>query len=317
MAVISHRHRCIYVKMPKCASTSLLDWFIAHAGGRHSFAPFWYPGTLPHRLQRLAHALELYPGYFTFTFLRDPYRRFVSLYRHANHFARQRALSVPHHPKNNGTLGEFAELCAELLDDTRGLWGPGATAFLRLNGGRRYGPLGIPLRHLSFVFNHVRPQVDFLPDCNPERLFGRPRPAPGPLGFIGAVETLDADFSRLQARLGLPRVPLFRHDLSAPAPPGSTPPRYDDATRRLVGALYAEDFAFAGGLPDDASAAPRNAHLIHPPAPAPRVPRVPLAMRLRRARFTLASLEIGLEVRVRRTAAVLRRPLTRLRRRLG
>ena len=40
--MISHRYRCIYVKQPKCAGTSVRDWFIAHGGGRHSSAP---PGT--------------------------------------------------------------------------------------------------------------------------------------------------------------------------------------------------------------------------------------------------------------------------------
>ena len=37
--MISHRHRCIYVKVPKCAGTSVLDWFVTHGGGRHSFRP--------------------------------------------------------------------------------------------------------------------------------------------------------------------------------------------------------------------------------------------------------------------------------------
>ena len=36
-AVISHRHRCIYVKFPKCASTSVPEWFAAHGGGGPSF----------------------------------------------------------------------------------------------------------------------------------------------------------------------------------------------------------------------------------------------------------------------------------------
>ena len=59
-AVISHRHRCIFVKVPKCASTSMREWFIAHAAGRHSFRPFWYPGALTERMQALARALDLY-----------------------------------------------------------------------------------------------------------------------------------------------------------------------------------------------------------------------------------------------------------------
>ena len=312
--MISHRHRCIYVKMPKCASTSVRDWFLAHGGGRHAYRPSWYPGPLPYRIQSLGHALELWPGYFTFTFLRDPYRRFMSLYLHANRYAEERAARIPDQPGNNGTLPEFAALCGELLADTRGLWGPQARAFLRDRPDRRYGPLGIALRYLPFVFNHVRPQVDFLPDCNPERLFGLPRTHPRPLSFIGAVETLDADFGRLQDVLGLPRLALPRHNASGPAPDALEALRRDADTRRLVGELYAEDLAFTGRAFDGAPA-PHAAPPIRPPLPAVRPPA---AARLRRARLTLASLQIGLEARIVRTPPVRRvlAPLARLRRKV-
>ena len=321
LAVISHRHRCIYVTVPKCASTSLGEWLLAHAGARHAFPPHWYPGTLPHRLQWAARALNLYPDYFTFTFLRDPCRRFASLYRHANRLAEQRALLHPRAPAGYGTLAEFAELCAELLDDSRDLWGPPATAWFRDNAGRRYGPSGLPLRDLAFVFAHARPQVDFLPDRNPHRLYAVARPRPAPLGFIGTVETLAADFARLQERLDLPRLPLPRHNASTSTPGPVKAPRCDAATRRLVEELYAEDLAFAASRADDAPApcgAAAGVHhrdiergRLHAPSP--------LAMRVRRACFAVFSLEIGLERRIRR-APTLRRPLSplvRLRRRFA
>ena len=78
--MISHRHRCIYVKVPKCASTSVLAWFAAHGAGRQSFRPAWHGGPMSKRLPGTAHAMNLYPDYFTFTFLRNPYERFVSLW---------------------------------------------------------------------------------------------------------------------------------------------------------------------------------------------------------------------------------------------
>ena len=309
--MISHRHRCIYIKMPKCASSSVRDWFLAHGAGRHSFPPYWYPGSLPHRLQWTVRALRLYPGYFAFTFLRDPHRRFLSLHRHANRLARQRAARDPRHPPTVGSPEQFAALCAELLDETRLLWGAPASAFLRRNAERRYGPLGIRLRHLPFVFGHARPQVDFLPGGNPEGLFGPHHPTPARLDFIGAVETIDTDFDRLRETLRLPAAPLPRHNAAPAVAPHGEPPRYDDAARRRVEALYAEDLAFLAARPAG-NDAPTDRPLCEATA------RPPAGTGLKRAGYNLLTLEIGLEQRLRRAPAWRRplAPLARLRRKL-
>ena len=65
--MISHRHRCVYVKVPKCASTSVLAWFTAHGGGRPSFRPAWHGGPVSWQLPAVAHAMNLYPDYLTFS----------------------------------------------------------------------------------------------------------------------------------------------------------------------------------------------------------------------------------------------------------
>ena len=306
--MISHRHRCIYIKVPKCASTSVRDWFLAHAGARHTFPPYWYAGEMAERLQWLARAMELYPDYLTFTFVRNPFRRFLSLYRHASRLAAARAARFAGHPPGFGTLGEFAALCAELLGETGKLWGAPATAFCREHADRRYGPLGIRLRHCRYLFTHARPQTDFLPDCNPRRLFGRARAHPGPAGFIGAVESLDADFERLKDRLGLPNAPLLRHNVAPPPPEPET--RYDAAVRRLVGELYARDLAFTGCGLHDAPVLRRGLQPSGDRRPGPC---------LRRAAYTLRTLEIGLEARLMRVAPLRRRiaPLARRIRRLA
>ena len=218
-------------------------------------------------------------------------------------------------------MREFAELCGELLADTRHLWGRESRSFRREHADRRYGPLGIPLSHLRFVAVHARPQVDFLPDCNPEQIFGVARRRPAPLAFIGTVETLEADFPRLQALVGLPPVPLPRRNASPPAPEAVEALRLDADTRRLVEDLYAEDFAFAGyplgELQGHASRLPRagswtaSGGLAHPGG------RATAATRARRTLFTLAAAEIGLEARIRRSPPLRRflSPIARLRRR--
>ncbi|WP_420461819.1 hypothetical protein [Candidatus Palauibacter sp.] len=67
--MISHRYRCINIKVPRCGSTSLRDWFLDHGSGRHSFKPRWYGGLLPDRIQSVTRLMNLYPDYATFTFV--------------------------------------------------------------------------------------------------------------------------------------------------------------------------------------------------------------------------------------------------------
>ena len=316
--MISHRHRCIYVKVPKCASTSVHDWFLAHGAGRYTDRPSWYPGPLEHRLAPTATAIALYPGYLSFTFLRNPYRRFLSVHGHAVRLVRSGAAGQP---REYGSLHDFAALCREVLADTRGLWGREALEFRRAHAARRYGPLGIPLRRLRFLVCHARPQVDFLPDCNPCRLFGVARPDPAPLGFIGAAETLGADFARLRERLGLARAPLARRNAAAPAPDALAELRRDPVLRRLVEEIYAEDFVFAGyPLGEvDGGPGPSTTRAAGPSAPPGAGARPPAAVLARRTAFALAGAEIALEARLRRTppARRLLAPLARLRRRIA
>ena len=151
--------------------------------------------------------MDLYPGHFIYSVVRNPCRRFLSRYRHAGRYPEMRTAYTPNHPASNGTHREFAELCAGLLAATGNFRRAPATAFFRDNGQRRYGPPGIQLRHLEFVFGHARPQTRFLPACDGERLFGLQRRRPAPADFIGAVESIDADCRRLQEALCSPRRP--------------------------------------------------------------------------------------------------------------
>ncbi|MXX62560.1 MAG: sulfotransferase family protein [Holophagales bacterium] len=304
--MISHRHRCIYVKVPKCASTTILDWFADHGGGWHSYRPDWYGGLLAERGRDLARLINLYPDYFTFSFVRNPYARFVSIWRHARRVAASRTrLSADWPgPERYGSLGEFAELCSELRADFKDRWGRDARDFFRANAGREYGPDGIALRYLRFVVIHMPPQTDFLPDCNPDLLFGVRRVNADPLSFLGGVETMDVDFAQLAARLGLPDDRLPVRNASGMGD-GCWADHYDAAARRLVEDLYAEDLAFTGCTFNGAR-----------PAVATRVPRAgapPRGTRRRsprtlpaRAWRRLTALEIMAEERLVRWPAAVR-----------
>ena len=317
--MISHRHRCIYVKIPKCAGTSVLDWFVAHGRGRHSFRPYWYGGLLSERIQGVTEAMNLYPDYVTFSFVRDPYERFVSTWLYLRRVAQAQSGHRGSECTEFGTLREFAELCGEVLGEFRPRWGREAREFFGANAEREYGPRRIRLKHLGFVTGHARPQTDFLPDCNPERLFGVRRVDAAPLAFIGAVETIDEDFARLAPMLGLPGAALPARNASGPgAGSGGNAhyaAHYDPVTRRLVEEIYGADLAFTGrGFHGGRSAiaAPRRACAGPAGRPAGRRSVRTLPARAWRG---LWSLEVHIEERVLRSAAARRllRPLKALR----
>ncbi|WP_419164830.1 hypothetical protein [Candidatus Palauibacter sp.] len=62
--MISHRYRCIYIKVPRCGSTTLRDWFLDHGSGRHSFKPGWYGGILPDRMQSVTRVMFTHENWF-------------------------------------------------------------------------------------------------------------------------------------------------------------------------------------------------------------------------------------------------------------
>ena len=313
--MISHRHRCIYVKVPKCASTSVLEWFAAHGGGRPSFRPAWHGGPMAGRLPGTARAMNLYPDYFTFTFLRNPYERFVSLWLDLRRAARERR-GGGEEPEGLASLGGFAELAAGLLADFGPCWGRGAAAAFREKRDRVYGPGGVRLGDLGWSADHLWPQTTFLPDRNPALLFGVPRADGRPIDFIGSVGRLDADFARLAALLDLPDAPLPRHRDSGAGSGAARARRYaahyDAAARRLVEELYASDLDFTGcGFDDGRTAVTVPGRAGMAPARRAAPARRPLATLPARAWRELWSRSAGVEARLLRLPAVWRavRPL--------
>ena len=315
--MISHRHRCIYVKVPKCASTTVLDWFATHGGGRHSFRPWWYGGLLCERIPKVTQAMNLHPDYATFSFVRNPYERFVSVYRYHRLLAQEQSGAAGPHPADYGTFREFAELCRDVLEDFGPLWGTDAHAFFSANGDREYGPGRLKLRHLGSLVGHARRQTDFLPDCNAERLFGVARANGDPLSFLGRVENMDADFERMRRGLGLPRFVLGHRNVSAPGAGRDRlwACRYDQATRRLVEDIYAADLDFIGCGFDDGRDSVAVALPTRPAGSKRRLRRRgPRTWPARVSRW-LWALEIRLEACIRSPAPLRRmlRPLKRLR----
>ena len=264
--MISHRARCIFVRIPKCAGTSVSTWLRSRAQARPTNAPWWWGGELAERAPARAEALETFPDYFTFAFMRDPQARFVSLYRNACRRAEQRP---PGGRLTPGTMNEFAELVEALLEAGRGKWGRRAREWFANEASRRFGPHAAKLEHLGWLHFHAQPQAHFLPDLNPEYLLGRRRERACPLDFIGRVERIEEDLGRVAARLGigLDGIPAENRAPETGTTPSANVELPAAAAERLR-TIYEADFAFLEALarvPD-----PRAEHTApHPGTSAP------------------------------------------------
>ena len=84
--MLSHKYKCIFIHIPKCGGTTVERYFAKLGIPGAARYSCWPIGAL--RKQNLAKAINLYPDYFTFTFVRNPFDRFISYYFHGLRAAR-------------------------------------------------------------------------------------------------------------------------------------------------------------------------------------------------------------------------------------
>lgn len=219
--MISHVHKCIFLHVPKCGGTSIESYLREHASALGHLPE---PGLdLTLRREGLAQVLNRYPDYFVFTFVRHPFDRLVSTWRHS-----LRGIG-PYYdrPVHELSFAEYVRVAAE----------------------------GRVAEQSAFDRYHLLPQVAFIPGPPLSALFGVPLLPEIACGFTGRFERLDDDFREVCRRLGIAEHALPRLQ-SAPQEPGDRQPhwseRYDAATIRLVEDLYREDMnAFGYAPPGD------------------------------------------------------------------
>lgn len=238
--MISHRYKCIFIHIPKCAGATVERYF-EELGAR----PYYDARPLPVlRREGLAKAINLYPHYFTFTFVRNPYARFISFY----FFGLHRAACRNEHAGYD-TLHECIELVHELLPIER----------REDLEGRSFGPHRTSSMYsLVYAWLHSKRQTDHVLDCNRARYFGVSRVNSAPCSFIGRQESFARDFGCVLDIVGAPRRPVESiHVLGDRRDHYSR--YYDDRSRRLVEEIYSDDlerFGYEFERPNDARVLP-------------------------------------------------------------
>ncbi len=227
--MLSHLYQCLFIHIPKCGGTSVERYFYRHAEGYHPLQTRHLPVM---RRQGLAKTLNMYPGYFSFTFVRNPYDRFVSYYLHGLHLQEQGNYV------SYRNFQECIELVSELLKNRN----------FKVKPREKFGPLQLERRLLNYEAYHCLPQKDFLLDYHPDVYFGVPRVDKKPCSFIGRLENFSEDFAHVQRILDLPRrrIPHIRWGGRPLEQYKHYSTYYDRDTRRQVEELYAEDLEILG-----------------------------------------------------------------------
>ena len=233
--MISRKHKCIFIHIPKCAGTAVEKYLMRHAESPSCYESTWSMDIL--RGKALARVINLYPEYFTFTFVRNPFDRFVSYYLFE--LWRRRRENLPCAYRN---FRECIDLAAELLD---------AEKAGQVEPNRKFGVLHNELKDLNHERYHAKRQVDFLLDGHPKVYFGVRRFNDAPCSFIGRYESFERDFFQVTDLLGIPRHPLRPWNVSGERLLDNGKKRhysayFDKTTRRLVEDLYAEDLEALG-----------------------------------------------------------------------
>lgn len=210
---ISHRHKCIFVHIPKCAGTSIENALQMHGSVKDvGIVPqpesvldeehLWGRGTqhLTAKQIRERVGIDVFDSYFKFGFVRNPWDRLVS-------FLSWKAARRRGRRGHGGSL-EKKEMYKVL----------GRLALDRLRGR----PVNV----------HLREQWRFLCDSDGRSL----------VDLVGRFESLDKDWSQVCSRLeidtGLERRMVSAHDDYRNC--------YDAVTREMVGRLYRKDVVMFG-----------------------------------------------------------------------
>lgn len=162
--MISHKHKCIFLHIPKAAGTSV-ERFLREADP-----------DIPAKVLRkrgFSRFLNNYLDYYVFSFVRNPYDRFVSAWKWGElKFSKEG--NLPFYRKERGVSFEEYVLLTTDLDyrkDNENLWS-------------------------EYDEYHTLPQFEFFPQLNGGHYFTDKISANFTCDFIGRFESLNEDFKK-------------------------------------------------------------------------------------------------------------------------
>lgn len=170
--MISHKHKCIFIHIPKCAGSSIRDFYFdtPKLDWRIPNYELLY-GWCPKRNIHLQHATpqelmetglvsaDIWESYYKFTFVRNPWDRAYSDY-----------LWIQNDRNIKGCFKDYLE--------AKG----------------RFQSVLSDRSHMNYRGDHLTPQVDYISNEN------------YPIDFIGRFETLQQDISLLNIRLNKSKI---------------------------------------------------------------------------------------------------------------
>ena len=241
--MICHKSKYIFIHIPKTAGTTVRE-YLMKMGVANSQRTSGLPNM--NFLQNIAQVVNLYPNYFTFSFVRNPFDRFVSYYMHGlrkNKEAIEKGVinTLPY-----TTMRECIDLTLELREVGKG-YIPSRYA---MDIDKKIGAHKTPFNKLYFEEKHSKEQTKFLLDYNPKTYFGVKRFNNASCDFIARFENFDTDFANLLDILNLPQTPYKLHHISKDRLLNNKRRHYshyyNNETKKLVEEMYARDLEHLG-----------------------------------------------------------------------
>jgi hypothetical protein len=174
--MISHKHKCIFLHIPKAAGTSI-ERFLRGADPE-------IPEKTP-RQRGFSHFLNDHPDYYVFSFVRNPYDRFVSAWKWGQ-LKLEKEGDLPFYSKDRPvSFEEYVLLVTDFnyRKDNQGSWS-------------------------EYDEYHTLPQFEFFPNLNGGHYFTDKINPDFTCDFIGRFENINEDFNKVCHSIGVKELKL-------------------------------------------------------------------------------------------------------------